>query len=110
MGCDLVSLVRFKKILARTPAMGNRIFLSSEQKSASPESLAGIFAAKEAVIKALRLKAGDWRKIEVIKDKDGRPRIKLLNPGKKIISQDISISHDGKYVFAVAVFLVHDSH
>ncbi len=72
------------------------------------ESLAGIFAAKEAVIKALGGKAGDWHKIEIIKNKNGRPEIKLLelNVNDKIISQDISISHDGDYAIAVVIFLM----
>ena len=109
VGCDIVNLKRFKKVLARTRTMSRRIFLFSEEKEASLEKLAGIFAAKEATIKALELKAGDWKKIEVVKNEDGRPEIKLLESDKEIVSQDISISHDGQYVMAVAVFLMNSS-
>lgn len=106
IGCDIVHIPRFKKIMARTPAMRSRIFLSQEEKGASVEKLAGIFAAKEAVIKALGLKAGDWPKIEIVKDKNGRPGIRLANSPRNIISQDLSISHDKNYALAFAVFLV----
>lgn len=106
IGCDIVYIPRFKKILTRTPSMRSRIFLPQEEKGASREKLAGIFAAKEAVIKALGLKAGDWLKIEIVKDKNGRPGVKLVNPSKNIISQDLSISHDKNYALAFAVFLI----
>lgn len=106
IGCDIVYIPRFQKILARTPAMRSRIFLPQEEKTASREKLAGIFAAKEAIIKALGLKAGDWLEIEIVKDKNGRPRIQLANTPGNIISQDLSISHDKNYALACAVFLV----
>jgi phosphopantetheine--protein transferase-like protein len=83
--------------------------LPSEEKNASLERLAGIFAAKEAVLKALELKAGSWKKIEVRKTKEGRPEVRLIGLDKNIKSQDISISHDGQYAVAVAIFLVHSA-
>lgn len=106
IGCDIVYIPRFQKVLVRTPAMRSRIFLPQEEKGASYEKLAGIFAAKEAIIKASGLKAGDWLKIEIVKDKNGRPGIKLENLNKKIVSQDISISHDGEYAMAVVIFII----
>lgn len=105
IGCDIVYIPRFQKILARTTTMRGRIFLPQEKKGASLEKLAGIFAAKEAVIKVSGLKAGDWLKIEISKDKNGRPRVTLANPPKNIINQDLSISHDKDYALACAVFL-----
>lgn len=106
IGCDIVYIPRFQKILARTPAIRSRIFLPQEKQDASLEKLAGIFAAKEAIIKALGLKAGTWLKIEIAKDKNGRPGIRLTNPPQNIIGQDLSISHDKNYALAFAVFLV----
>ncbi len=107
-GCDLVEIKRFKKSLERGGGRFlDKIFLSQELATSEKiETLAGIFSVKEAVIKALELKAGDWQKIEIIKDKNGRPEIKMLNLDKHIISQDISISHDGDYAMAVVVFLL----
>ncbi len=106
IGCDVVEIKKLKKSFQRG---GNKflekIFSSHELVNTSKaENLAGIFAVKEAVIKALNLKAGDWQKIEIGKDKSGRPELKTLN-FPKIISYDISISHDGEYAMAVAIFL-----
>ncbi len=104
----MVDIRRFKKSMERGGSnFLDKIFLSRELAASEKiESLAGIFAAKEAVIKALGGKAGDWHKIEVIKNKTGRPEIKMLNLDEHVISQDISISHDGDYAMAVAVFLM----
>lgn len=109
VGCDLVQISRFRKILKRTPAVGKRIFLPAETKARSIASLAGIFAAKEAIVKALRLKAGDWTKIEIRKTKIGRPEIKFnWKLPQKIANYDLSISHDGDYAVATAVFLSYE--
>ena len=106
-GCDLVELKKFKKSLERGgPKFVGKIFTATElSKTKKTESLAGIFAAKEATIKALGLKAGDWQKIEIIKNKKGSPELNILESEKKIMGHDLSISHDGEYVMAVAVFL-----
>ena len=107
-GCDLVPITKFKKSAERGGnAFLEKIFSSHELTNcSSPQSMAGLFAAKEAVKKALSLKADDWKKIEVIKDGDGRPRVKLIEIDHPIISSDISISHDGDYAMATATFLL----
>jgi holo-[acyl-carrier protein] synthase len=107
VGCDLVSIKKFGKTINKNDKVLDKIFSGHElANSSSTESLSGLFAAKEAVIKALDLKAGDWHKMEIIKSKTGRPEIKLEESNKKIISSDISISHHGDYAMAVAVFLL----
>jgi len=111
IGCDIVSLAKFKRSAQRSkPRFLGKIFSSSELAgTASVESLAGMFAAKEAVIKALELKAGDWHKIEIVKNKSGRPEIMLRGINREIASHDISISHDREYAIAFAVFLIPPS-
>lgn len=106
VGCDIVQISRFQKILARTPTVAERIFLPSERKNKSIEKLAGIFAAKEAVIKALGLKAGNWQKMEIKKAKSDRPQIKFLKSQKNLANYDLSISHDGDYAFAMVIFVI----
>lgn len=112
IGCDIVRIKRFKESVRR----GGEIFLnkifSIRELAGNPlaEKLVGIFAAKEAVIKALgeelQLKAGDWKKIEITKKTNGKPEIKLLKFNREILSCDISISHDGDYAIAVAIFML----
>ena len=110
-GCDLVQLKKFQDSLERGPkGFLKKLFTDHElANNPSIESLAGLFAAKEAVKKALGLSAGDWHAVEVVKEKNGRPQVKLSVMDKNIISSDVSISHDGEYVMAVAVFLLEQS-
>jgi len=67
---------------------------------------ASTWAAKEAVYKALKQidpAPIGWKKLEIIREKPaGRPHVVLhQNPHKLTVS--LSISHDGDYVWAVAL-------
>lgn len=67
-------------------------------------SLAGKFAAKEAVIKVLnnRLGLDDLRKIVIYISKDGAPIVKSFIFNNEKIDINISISHDNDYAIAIA--------
>jgi len=107
IGNDILNIKKFKQSLNKGKAnFLERIFSPYELKSTTKiENLAGMFAAKEAVLKALDLKPGSWQLIEILKNKNGKPSLKI-NTKIKILSQDISISHDGDYIIATACFLV----
>ena len=111
-GCDVVHIDRFQKSAENGGEhFLNNIFSTHElAAAANTNSLAGIFAAKEAVLKALELNPGEWKKIEIVKNDSGRPEVILgamLSDSKdKISSHDISVSHDGDYAFATAVFII----
>lgn len=102
-GCDIVHIPRFGQLLERTPDMKARLFTARELGELDIPHLAGIFAAKEAAVKALGMRAGDWQAIEVLKNADGRPELHVLR--EDAVLCDVSISHDGEYAFAVAVFV-----
>ena len=108
IGCDIVQITRFERSAGKGgKEFLDRVFSASELANApAVATLAGMFAAKEAVMKALKMKAGDWHKIEIKKDENGRPEVKLLELDKRVMSRDMSISHDGEYAMAVAIFLV----
>lgn len=112
VGCDIISIGRFEQSTKNGgQEFLHRIFSASElANSPKIETLAGMFAAKEAVIKALgealKLKAGDWKKIVIMKKSHGRPEVQLHEFNDKILSRDISISHDKEYAMAVAVFIL----
>jgi holo-[acyl-carrier protein] synthase len=98
-GCDIVEIKRFKNM---QEAALKKIFHPTEIRN-KPESLAGIFAAKEAVKKVFNELS--WHDIEIKKEKGGKPTL-VIQDKKDVASHDISISHDGKYAFATAVFLL----
>lgn len=107
-GCDLVHIKKFQKSVERGgPAFLDKLFSSHElSNNPTAQSLAGLFAVKEATKKALKLSPEDWKKIEVVKDADGRPHLKLIEIHQPIKSSDVSISHDGDYAMATVSFLL----
>lgn len=100
VGCDIVDINRIRKLDTKTL---QKIFHPAELKNKKPESLAGIFAAKESCKKVFY--ELDWLDITITTEKSGKPIIRL-NTYKTIESHDVSISHDGKYAFATVVFLI----
>ena len=112
-GMDLVEIQRlenldpeiFKRFILRvyTPAERNA--------SLSDESLAGRFAAKEAVAKALGCGIGliGWQEIEILSLNSGQPKLFLYGGAQSlarligITAWSISISHTRTTAAAVAV-------
>ena len=100
LGIDLVYLSEFK-IKLKSVQLG-KIFLEIElAQNKSVESLAGIFAAKEAFFKATGRK-GDWLSVWIEKNKNGKPQLKtlLFDNTQKI---ELSISHAGEYAIAIVM-------
>lgn len=98
IGVDLVHIPEF----ARQLRLGGETFLRRafhvrEAQGKSPEHLAGLWAAKEAVAKAAGLEPGRWLEIELWHEPSGRPRAQL-----GAARFDISIAHHGEYAVAVA--------
>jgi holo-[acyl-carrier protein] synthase len=84
IGTDLVDIKRFRRVLARTPGLADRVFTNDERAYAATavdpaERLAVRFAAKEAVMKALGCGIGAVRMvdIEVVRSDDGSPSLVL---------------------------------
>lgn len=110
IGNDIVDIKKFEASLKKPKFMEN-VFLPSETKNSNVEHLAGIFTAKESVIKALGCKPGLWLKIEISNDPSGKPIAKLSKDltKNKVLDYDMSISHDGQYAIASFVVLINDS-
>lgn len=110
VGVDTVQLSRFETKLTETPRLKDRLFLDIETVDASLQTLAGRFAAKEAVIKAL---AGnpevEFHGIEVGKETTGKPVIWLHGQTAKLALRlgirkfHLSISHDGDMAVAFVI-------
>ena len=106
VGCDLVEIRRFNNI---DRAVLSKLFHKSELRSLKAETLAGMFAMKESCKKVFN--DLDWLDIEIKREKTGKPilNFKKLLEGR-VLSYDVSISHDAGYAIAVVVFLINDEH
>ncbi len=115
LGIDIVSVERIEKIIQRKERFLTKIFSEEEVQEIKNrknfyEALAGKFACKEAVIKALGggLSPKD---ISVMHKKDGSPYVILSSRAKKkfesfmVNSIAVSISHDGGFAIAVAILV-----
>lgn len=115
IGIDIVEIARMDR-----PSQNERFytdFFSDEEMEVfkackyAPQTVAGRFAAKEAVLKALGLGLGGMplREISVVKLPSGQPEVRLTGEAKRTAEQlgakriHISISHDGGYAIAQAV-------
>lgn len=117
-GTDIVSIERIKKAIERhgdkflnTVYTEDEIKYCLEHEASKYEHFAARFAAKEAAFKATTKifdneKNVDWKKIEVLKNEDGRPDIYFKNiESKRIESIDISLSHSDEFAVATVVVL-----
>jgi phosphopantetheine--protein transferase-like protein len=99
VGIDLVYLPEFQKQLEiGGDHFLTRTFTLKELVNRQPEHLAGLWAAKEAVMKAAALKPGYWKEI-VIEIQPNGSRLARLPSGMTL---EVSISHHGDYAIAVA--------
>ncbi len=106
-GCDIVYLPKFTSKFTQNSLLLSKLFTPHElTQSHTLQSLAGKFAAKEAVIKALDLDPGSWLEIEITNTITGKPIVKIAQIHYLLESSEVSISHDGEYAMAVAMFLI----
>jgi len=85
IGVDIIEVPRIERAVARWGEVFlGRVFTEAERHHAgtspgAPQRLAGRFAAKEAVMKALGLgwRSMAWREIEIATDLLGKPVVRL---------------------------------
>jgi len=115
-GIDLIEIERIDQIQPTIrERFLKRVFTRREleQAGCSSASLAGRFAVKEAVAKALGCGIGavGWQSIEVQRGPQGEPKLILHNKAKALAetlgltSWSISISHSRTHAVAMAVGL-----
>ncbi|HET9725306.1 MAG TPA: holo-ACP synthase [Gemmatimonadales bacterium] len=119
VGVDLVDLERIARLLASKGEHAMQRFFTDEERaylSTRPEPTghaAARIAAKEAVYKALQALPGargvGWREIEVVRDADGRPAIRLHGLAARLAAEhggltvQVSLTHSAVSAGAVAV-------
>lgn len=113
-GVDVVELARLKQAIARGgDAFLRRIFTTQERAYAQARRrtqllhLAGRFAAKEAVIKAMSqldpTRVPAMNQVEVRNDRFGRPHIALHDGRAARVELHISLSHVDSVAVASAI-------
>lgn len=108
-GVDITEVRRLQKAVEKWgDAFLERVFTQDELDNAKTrgslyQHLAGRFAAKEAIFKALGDSQLSWKDVQIINDKEGKPLCKILNSRGKGIEVYISISHVKTYATAFAI-------
>ena len=114
VGVDMIEVARIERGIARHGDRFYRRFFTEQERDycgGRCASLAGRFAIKEAVGKALGTGIGDinWTDVEVICDERGRPSLKLHNRAQELASRlglhqwAISLSHTETHAIGFAV-------
>ena len=113
LGIDIIEIRRIGKTLSRFPERFMRRVLTEREADyvrGRPDTMAGRWAAKEAVSKVLGLgvRGVGWREIEIVRLPTGQPSVSLS--GRALMRAEqlgmgriaVSISHEREYAVAVA--------
>jgi len=112
LGIDLLEIERLEQALARRPRLAERLFTAEERAYAEARGrparhLAARFCAKEAVAKALDMRAWSFRDVEVVAT-GGAPRVRLTGSvaeaaRDRALNVTISLTHSKQTAGAVAI-------
>lgn len=110
VGIDFIETKRIEKAL-KTPGLLERLFTTKERAYFGTfkhplQTIAGRFAAKEAVAKALGTGFGkdlEWQDIEITNEDSGKPCVYIKNKEKEHFL--LSISHSESAATAIAIWL-----
>ena len=106
VGTDIIEIERIKKAIERTPKFLEKTFTEKEielfkSKAMKAESIAGNFAAKEAISKAIGrgFRGFAFNDLEVLRDELGKPIVNISDKVKEFLEYEevichISISHN----------------
>jgi len=117
IGIDLIEVTRIKSAIERHKKFIDKIFSPEEIKysdrgSFRYEELAGRFASKEAVLKAIKTgwrRGISYRDIVILNEKSGAPYVVLSGRAKEICEElnikkiFISISHTKELAIGLAI-------
>ena len=104
LGLDLVEIARIEGAM-ENPRFIFRVLTDAERTMCrTPQCVAGRWAAKEAIAKAIGLPL-TWQEVEILPDETGAPRVKVHNPSfdPTRLRIHVSITHERDHAAAVAV-------
>lgn len=108
-GVDITEVRRLRQAIEKWgDDFLNRVFTNEELENALTrgslyQHLAGRFAAKEAVFKALGDAKLNWKDVQILNNKQGKPYCNILNGRAKKLDVYVSISHVKTYATAFAI-------
>lgn len=121
IGIDIIEIDRIKNAIERNPRFLEKIFTREEIKyfesrGMKIESIAGNFAAKEAISKSIGtgIRQFNFSDIEVLRNDIGKPIVKTYNNLKQIcidynvLEIKVSISHGKDYAVANAITITKE--
>ena len=119
IGCDICDIRRIEKLIeSQGEKFLNRVFTLPERKRLEKRmkianSFAKVFAAKEALVKALGNSTDiSWQDIEVMKNNNGRPELMLYGKAQEMAKNiangnyqlHLSLSDEPPYALAYVIF------
>lgn len=121
IGIDIIEIERIKNAIKDNSKFLEKIFTNDEIKyfesnGFKAESIAGNFAAKEAISKSMGtgIRNFNFKDIEVLRDELGKPIVKTYNNLEQIcidynvLEIKVSISHCKQYAVANAVTIIKE--
>lgn len=104
VGIDIVEIARIEKAMRRERFVPRILTELEENYCQTPSKVAGRWAAKEAVIKAIGLSLMP-QEIEILNDPLGQPHVTIHSHkfDRKRLRIFVSITHERGYAAAVAV-------
>ncbi|MCR8746069.1 holo-ACP synthase [Romboutsia lituseburensis] len=121
IGIDIIEIDRIKNAIERNPRFLEKIFTREEMKyfesrGMKIESIAGNFAAKEAISKSIGtgIREFNFSDIEVLRNDIGKPIVKTYNNLKQVcidynvLEIKVSISHCKDYAVANAITIIKE--
>ncbi|MEO6951470.1 MAG: holo-ACP synthase [Polyangia bacterium] len=116
IGIDLCPISRMRDAIARHGGRFEaRVFTDGERADCNvsqepAQHYAARFAAKEAAVKACSVLRGQsWHDVEVIREADGRPRLRLHGPAAEAVAalgvarMHVSLTHAADAAVAVVI-------
>ena len=121
IGIDIVEIKRIEDALNKNKRFLDKLFTKEEIKyfesrNFKIETIAGIFAAKEAISKAMGtgIRNFNFTDIEVLRNELGKPIVKTYNNLNKmcidynVLEIKVSISHSDNYAVSNAIAIVKE--
>jgi holo-[acyl-carrier protein] synthase len=100
----MVEIARIKKAMERRGFLDRILTPMEREHCVTPAQVAGRWAAKEAIYKAVGLPL-HWQQVEVLPDELGVPAVSInsqhFDPGR--IRVQVSITHERQFAIAVAI-------